>query len=522
MSGKIKSQSLKMNFVFQTLYQVIILVIPLVVSPYLTRALGDTSLGIYTYTYSIAYYFVLFAMLGISKHGQRVIATRKNDETALRKTFWSLYFVHSLFSVLAIALYIGFVFLFGGEYKTVYLIQIVYVVSALFDVTWLFYGLENFKSVVIRNLIIKVAECVCIFVFVKSSADLVIYTIIMSVSICAGQLVMIPQALVWVKPIKFSRQDIKEHVKPLFVLFIAVVATSLYTVFDKTLLGYMTNKENVAFYEYSNKIITVPQTVISVVATVLFPRACACLANGEVEKSQRYMNFSLHFTNIVGIGSIFGLLGVSKLFAVLYYGNEFAICGNLIMALSPVIYIVGLGAILRIQYMIPNHMDTQYILSMVLSAVTNIAVSVALIPVLGIYGTVLGTIFAELVGLVFQLIVCRKFLSIKKVVLTLIPYLVCSAVMFGAIYLVRTFLNSTWWDLILQIAVGIVVYFALCAVYLLTLSPIKNDLKNALRRKKNRAASIEEPSEGAEEDKQPEADIGSEKEETDENDGAEI
>ena len=87
------------------IYQFVILVVPMIVSPYLTRTLGATSLGAYSYTYSIAYYFVVFAMLGINKHGQRIISQRKNELIELRKTFWSLYSVHFVTSALFLVLF---------------------------------------------------------------------------------------------------------------------------------------------------------------------------------------------------------------------------------------------------------------------------------------------------------------------------------------------------------------------------------------------------------------------------------
>lgn len=481
MESGLKAQSIKKNFIYQIAYQVVILVIPLIIAPYLTRTLGDTALGVYAYTYSIAYYFVLLAMLGITRHGQRLIAARRDDKQALGKAFWSLYVVHATFSLLAVIAYVLFSALFGGDDQTIYFIQTVYVVSALFDITWLFYGLENFKSVVIKNFIIKIAECVCIFCLVKSSSDLWIYTLIMSSSLCLGQVVMLPQAIRFVKPVRFGLADIKEHFKPLFVLFIAVVAATLYTVFDKTLLGIMSTKEDVAYYEYSNKIISIPQTIIGVICTVMFPRACACIAKNDVQGFQKYLDYSLHFTCFLGLGAIFGLMGIANLFAVLYYGESFAICGDVIIALSPNIFIIQLGNIIRTQYMVPNHMDKHLNVCYIINAVLNLILSIALIPVLGIYGAVIGTIAAETSGIVFQLILCRKFLPIKKVVVTMIPYALFGCVMFGLIYVVRMYLNATWWDLLLQIATGGGIYCILCAIYLLFFSPIRNNLKDMLR-----------------------------------------
>lgn len=509
MAREIKAQSVKKNFIFQIIYQVIILVIPLIIAPYLARKLGRDSVGIYSFTYTNAGYFVLFAMLGIARHGQRIIAARRDDKQALAKTFWSLYAVHATFSIIAIVGYVTFTALFGGSYKTIYYIQTFYVASALIDITWLFYGLENFKSVVIRNFIVKIAETVLIFCLVKSSDDLWIYTLIMACSTCVGQILMVSQAVAFVKPVKFGWADIKEHIKPLFVLFIAVVASTLYTEFDKTLLGIMATEGDVGGYAYGAKIIAVPKTIIGVICTVLFPRACASIAKGDTKNAQKYMDYSLHFTCFLGFASIFGLLGVANLFSEFYFTEEFASggehVGNVIMALAPNIFIVELGNIIRTQYMVPNNMDVSLTVTYIISAVLNIILTIILIPVLGIYGAVVGTIAAETCGLIIQFVLCRKFISVKHVLLTMIPYVLIGAAMFGLIYVVRLYFNKTLWDLLFQVAVGVVSYSALSAVYLFCFSPIRQNLKNMVRnvfRKKKKVGATDSegplPTESAE------------------------
>ena len=168
----LQGDSVKNNFIYQFLYQFVILVIPLIVSPYLTRTLGSEPLGIYTYTNSIAYYFVLVAMLGIGKHGQRIIAERKSDEQALRKTFWSLFTFHLGVSLVVFLLYLCYAIFLCNEDKAVTIAQSIYVLSACFDITWLYQGLEKFKTVVIRNAVLKVLECIAIFTFVKTPRQL--------------------------------------------------------------------------------------------------------------------------------------------------------------------------------------------------------------------------------------------------------------------------------------------------------------------------------------------------------------
>ena len=460
------AKSLKKNFAYQLVYQLLALLIPFIVSPYLTRVLGDTGLGIYSYVNSIACYFVLFAMLGISTHGQRIISKYIDDQVALRKAFWSLYILHAVFSIASILLYGAFAFLFGGDNKTIYFIQILYVASALFDITWFFYGLENFRTVVVKNTIIRVSECVLVFILVKTKNDLWIYTLISSLSIFLGQVVLLPQAIKIAKPIVFSFKDVRQHIKPLFIFFIAALASTLFTVFDKTLLGIMVSKETVAYYEFSNKVISIPKVIIIVCGTVMLPRACKLANAGETEEQKKYMNYSFMFASFVGMASIFGLLAIGPLFAVIYFGSDFEICGPIMMALSPVIYTVGAGDVIRTQYMVPYHKEKELTISIVACAFINIVLSIILIPEFGVFGAVIGSVCAEVFEFIFQIVVCRKFISIKDVILPLIPFLIVGLIMFVIIKILSMFLGQSVVDLLILLFVGAFLYCVFSFLYI--------------------------------------------------------
>lgn len=457
----LRPDTAKKNFTFQLLYNVVILVIPLIVSPYLTRTMGSTSLGIYTYTYSIAYYFVVFAMLGINKHGQRIIAQRRDNINRLRKTFWSLLVIHLAASFLSLGAYIIYAALLCQSDKNIALIQGIYVFSAALDITWLFYGLEKFKFVAIRNAFVKVLETVCIFAFVKSPDDIGIYTLIMCSSVCLGQIVMLPQVVREIPPAKISVGDLKEHIKPLFTLFAAVVAVTLYTVFDKTLLGILATKDDVAFYEYSDKIVKIPRTFIAIIGTVLFPRACRYAAEKDFNKLEKTFSYCLIVTSIIGFASAFGLSAVAELFTVLYYGESFQICGNVMICMCPVVLIIGFGEAVRQSYIYPLKMDALMVRILSVNAAVNLILSAILIPSLGIYGAVIGTICAEAVGLVAEVWACRKYLSLKTVLNCSVPFAVCGAIMYLCVRLVANYYDGTLTALILQVFVGSVVYMAL-------------------------------------------------------------
>ena len=478
-----KKNSLKQNFVFQMIYQILIYAIPLVIAPYLTRTLGGKSLGIYTYVNSIAYYFLLFINLGINRHGQRVIASTRDNDIKLRKSFWSLLSFHTIVSIIGIFAYIIFIVFFCKNNRTIFLIQTMYVLSAFVDITWLFYGLENFKSVAIKNMMVKIFECVCIFSLVKNTNDLVVYTIIVSISVLLGQAIMIPQALKIVKPIRFSVDDVKQHIKPMCVLFISVIATTLYTVFDKTLLGMLSNTiENVAYYEYANKIVTIPKVIISVVGTVIFPRACKCAAEHDRKSQKQVMKFSCIMASILGSASVFGLAAVAKKLSIVYYGAEFVTSGEVMICMAPLILIVCLGDTFRSGYLIPSHKDNVYVISNVTSAVLNLIASSLLIPYIGIYGAISGTLLAEIIGFILQAYACRCIFGLKDIIETLFPALGIGLIMYIVVYKIDkiTAYNFKW--LGCEIIIGIAVYF----VGILIISNIfyKDYLKIILRKNK--------------------------------------
>lgn len=184
--------SLKKNLIYQTVYQILTIVLPLITAPYVSRVLGPGNIGIYSYTYSIAYYFVLFAMLGINNYGNRIIAQVRDDRDLLNKTFSNLFAVHAIVSSIMIILYILYCFIFIKEYKIYMIIQGIYIISALFDINWFYFGIEKFKLTVTRNTIIKIVTVICTFIFVKSENDLWIYILILALGS------FISQSIVWV------------------------------------------------------------------------------------------------------------------------------------------------------------------------------------------------------------------------------------------------------------------------------------------------------------------------------------
>ena len=143
---------MKKNFIYNILYQILILIIPLITMPYVSRILGADGIGIYSYTYSIAYYFMIVAMLGLNNYGNGTIAKVRDNKEELSKQFFSIYGFQVLSSLIMIILYISYIFIFDNQYKIIALIQSMYVISSMFDINWFFFGIEKFKLTITRTI----------------------------------------------------------------------------------------------------------------------------------------------------------------------------------------------------------------------------------------------------------------------------------------------------------------------------------------------------------------------------------
>ena len=183
--------SIKKNFLYSSIYQILLIILPLVTSPYVSRVLGPDGLGSFSYTQSIAKYFVLFAMLGVANYGNRSCAYVRNNREDLSRIFWEIYAMQLCVSVLCVISYIVLSLSFEGENRVLLLLNGLYVLSAVFDISWLFFSLEQFKFTVTRNILVKIISVISIFVFVQTRDDCWKYAFIIAGSFLANQIVLL-------------------------------------------------------------------------------------------------------------------------------------------------------------------------------------------------------------------------------------------------------------------------------------------------------------------------------------------
>ncbi|MDR2531857.1 MAG: flippase [Oscillospiraceae bacterium] len=464
--------TIKKNFLYQSLYQLLILLIPLILAPYISRVLGAEGIGIYSYTFSIVTYFIYFARLGLSNHGIRSIAAVRDDKEKLNRTFSNLFFLHLVISLFVFAAYVVFIVFFAGEYRLYFIIHAITVLSALFDINWLFLGLEQVKFTVTRSTAVKLSITASVFLFVKSPGDLWKYTLIMGLGVFLGHSVLwvfVKRFIAFVKP---TWSGIKTHVKPMLILFVPVIALSVFNTLDKIMLGAMTDKIQLGFYENSQKIIFVSVGFITAFNAIMLPRMSNLNAKDNADESRpqneksRLMLVSMKYVMLLAFAMTFGIAAISDRFAPWFFGGAFRECGILIRTLCLIIPFLAFQSVLSTQYLIPNKRDKMYTASTVAGAVINIAANLILIPRFGALGAVISTILAESLRCIIVVFAAKNHLPVGVYLKNTLFFVFAGAVMYALVRYVGFIANDVYGTILIQVIVGAGFYLGISALYL--------------------------------------------------------
>ncbi len=466
----------KSNLIYNTVYQILILLIPLITMPYISRILGVNGIGIYSYTYSIVCYFMILSMIGFNNYGNRTIAKSRDDKKLLTKNFKEIHLLQIITTTIMIFLYFLFLLISKSDYKLIFLLQSMCVLSCMFDINWFFFGLEEFKLTVLRNSIIKIISLALIFVFVKTKNDVWIYTLILSGSTLISQLSLWPFVNKRIDKEMKVKYDLKKHIIPCLKLFLPVIAVTIYRIMDKTMLGFFSGVEEVGFYENAEKIINVPVAIITAFGTVMLPKMSNIYSkNKSQEKSLLLMEKSISLIMFLSFAMTFGIFAISKNFSTIFFGKPFAKTGLLIQYLSITIIFLGWGNVVRTQFLIPKERDKEYIVSAFIGAGINFVLNLIFIPKYGSSGACIGTIFAEFFVMLYQTISIKEEILIKKYLKNIIPFFLKSLIMFFVVFPLNYYEMNNILKLFIQVSAGSLLYLLLNYKYLYSIVFKKNN-----------------------------------------------
>lgn len=459
---ELRKKSLAKNAVFNVAYRILNVIFPLISAAYISRVLGPSGVGKVAYAQNIVSYFVLFAMLGVPRYGTREIAKRRDDPKAVNKLFSELFVINGISTAIcALAFYAATCWGFFGS-PLIYLVCGTELLFNFINIDWLYEGEEEYVYITIRSILIKVLSLALLFLLVKDSQDYSFYALIHSLGICGNNLFNAIHARKKVK-LTFRGLNLKQHIGSVVILALSAIIGSLYNKLNVTILGQLQSEEIVGYYTNAYKMITLGTTLVTAMSAVFMPRLSYTFQHDR-EKFTELISSGTKIILLLAVPACVGMAMVADDLVVLVFGEQFLPAVLAMQIMSVVIVIMGVGDLLCYQAIISSGKERVLIQSRIVAGIVNVIVNLLLIPRLQHVGTAMATVVSELI--VNGMLLKHSFALAKpRISKKFWGSLAVSTIVMALVVLsVQSVIGGALLSLLVSVALGIVVYFAVALV----------------------------------------------------------
>lgn len=464
------------NYVYNLSYQILVVVLPIITTPYITRIFSSQELGDYGYYSSIVTYFILLATLGVANYGTKVISGHRNE---INKNFWGIYSLQLGATILSISLYCIFcVNLLSMQNPVAYILGLSLVSKGL-DISWLFQGLEDFRKITVRNITVKLVGVISIFLFVKSTNDLYLYVFLLTIFELLGQLSMWLPAREFIGKPHVDLEYARYHLKPIIFLFLPQIAISLYVTLDRTMLGVLASTKDVGIYDQALKLVNILLTLVTSLGSVMLPRVANLLATNNHEEVNKMHEISFLVYNLIIFPIMAGMLIVNDDFVQFFLGQDFQDARFAIAIMIFRMFFIGWTNIMGIQILIPHNKNKEFMISTTVPAITSVGLNLLFLPKLGYMGAAIVSVLTEAFVWAIQLFFTRKYIKDVPIFGSMMKIILASAIMYGLLLVSKTVIHFSPTINVLAFAVigGIIYLFAILSLKVVDVKELKQIIR---------------------------------------------
>lgn len=409
---------IKKNVIYNSILTLSNYIFGIILLPYITRVLGVDNIGAVDFVTNIVSYAIIFASLGIPTIGVRIIAKSKDSQESLNKNFSNLLLLNILYTLCAIVIF-TIIFLRVeslATYRPLLCIGAVHIIASPFLIEWLYRGLENFKYIAFRNILIRCLYVVCVFIFVKGKGDYIIYYGLTVVTIVLNATINILHARKFVK-FRLSGIKISSYFFSSIKYGIYLLVTSMYTTISVAYLGLCTNNTQVGYYSTATKLFAIIVGFFNAFTVVVMSRASTLIANNDYKTHKIIIDKSINFILSLSIPTIIVIEVLAPQIIRVIAGIEFMPAVGVCRIITPLILFVGIDQILANQILIPLEKDNWVLRASILGAIIGILLNILLVDTFLAKGTACALLTTEIVLCVFytSLINKKKIHSLKLI-----------------------------------------------------------------------------------------------------------
>lgn len=389
--------SIKKNFAYKSILTISTYIMGFITFPYVSRVLGVEHLGLVSFVDNTVSYFLLFATMGISFLGVREIAAVKTDPKQREIVFSRVLGINLLFTLIAILIYILCIEFFPklNQYKELFYIGTAKILFTAFVIEWFYTGIEDFRYITLRTIIIKTLYVVSVFILIKDVEDYLLYFILTVGVVVVNAIVNMAYLNKFVR-IRLKHMCSMKYVKQNIILGIYAIMTSMYLTFNVMFLGLVSNNVEVGYYTTAYKLYSVILGFFTAFTSVMLPRMSALLADGDKERFQQLINksFTAMFTFSIPLILFSMILAPQIIYVLSGPGYEGAILPMRII--MPAMLFVGIAQVLAVQILMPMKKDKVLLTASILGAIVSLLINLTIVSDLQSKGTAIVLICSEI------------------------------------------------------------------------------------------------------------------------------
>ena len=443
------------------------LAFPVITFPYASRILQPEGIGKINFANSIISYFILIASLGISTYATRECAKIRDNKLLLSKFAVEMMIINSISTLVAYVLF--FIVYYVSPklhyYQALLTLCSFKIVFSFFGIDWLYRGLEDFKYITLRSVIFQILSLCLLFIFVKTKEDILWYAAIGILSSVGSNILSFIHARKFIIFKTDYHLELRKHLKPIFVFFGMEVVTSVYTILDTTMTGFLSNDVQVGYYSAANKLNKMILGIITSIIAILLPRFSYYAGKNDYTRFRILLKKCLHIVVFFSLPSIAGLLILSRPLVLLFSGNAYLPAVTTMRLLTPVILLITMSSLIGIQLLTPLNKEKFTLRSVIFGAVTNLTGNYFLIPRYGANGAAFATVCAESVVTLTQLFYAKSYLDWKDFFINIMKSLIGTLCMAATLLLLAHYLcGSNFLQIAVSFIIGGIIYFTVMTI----------------------------------------------------------
>lgn len=474
-------KNMGVNFIFSILKTMMGVVFPLITFPYATRVLGPECLGKIDYAYANVSYFVLIASFGVASYAIREGSKYRDDREKISHFASEMLCINTVSVLVAYALFVAFLFIPKMRaYRDLMLLFSTTICLTPLGVEWIYNIFEEYRYITVRAFLFQIAAVIILYTCVRDRNDYMVYAGTIILSSVGSNIVNILRLrhYVDIKPV-FDRTMLR-HIKPMLYLFVMIIASSIYLIMDRSMLGFITgNDREVGLYTTAVKVVTVMSSIIASIRVVVVPRS-AYYIKSNPEKSKELNYITLKIVCMISIPCAIGIALLADRVMVLFAGSEYLESGRVLQILMLDLIFAAANGIVINQIFIINKKERVASIAIVLGAIINLILNSILIQLIGKYGAAISTCASEIVIFTFASIAGRDIFRIERIVRQITQSVLACIPMIAMFLLIDSLGLNDLLVVVIMVIAGAVAYFAVLLL-------LKNELLiNLIKAGKNK------------------------------------